>query len=293
MSRLINASQLDKLRKNPKNLVILDATWCQPGDAKDPANEFLKKHIAGARFLNLNDFYDASSPLPNMLTRDEALIAAKLGEHGITNEHRVIFYDNSSMRTSCRAFWMFKVFGHPVHSMFVLDGGLAAWEKYGGRVETGEAKPVLAKTYEVTYLAQYIRTLVQLKTNLHHPTEQVVDVRNPIRFAGGPESRATLRSGHIPGSFCFPFTTMFEIDGRWKPAEKIRKQLTAIGVDLAYPIVTSCGSGTTAPILNFALDLLEVEHHAMYDGSWSEWGESRCYPGEASLDERPVATSLD
>ena len=35
-----------------------------------------------------------------------------------------------------------------------------------------------------------------------------------------------------PGSFCFPYLTMFEADGRWKPVEKIRKQLTGIGVDL-------------------------------------------------------------
>lgn len=292
MTYLINAAQLDRYRKNPKGTIILDVTWCQAGDSGDPASDFLKKHIPSARFLDLNRFYDKDTSLPNMLTRDEKLISTILSEYGITKEHKIIFYDNSSMRTSCRALWMFKIFGHALHSLYILDGGIAAWEKYGGNVETGVPKPVQPKVYPVEYQAQYIRSLMQMKTNLHHPTEQVVDVRNAIRFAGGPESRQGLRAGHIPGSYCFPFTTLFEADGRWKSVDKIRRQLTGIGVDLSAPIVTSCGSGTTAPILNFALDLLGCEHHAMYDGSWTEWGADTSYPGETSPNERPVVTSI-
>ena len=74
---------------------------------------------------------------------------------------------------------------------------------------------------------------------------------------------------------------------------KIRKQLIGIGIDLNAPIITTCGSGTTAPILNFILDLLEVPQHALYDGSWSEWGSDQLYPGEQNLNERPVTTSLE
>ena len=95
MSWLINANQLDKLRKNPKNLIILDATWVQPGDENNPHQAFLQKHIIGARFLDLNRFIDAHATAPNMLTRDESQISEVLAELGITNEHRIIFYDNS------------------------------------------------------------------------------------------------------------------------------------------------------------------------------------------------------
>ena len=54
-----------------------------------------------------------------------------------------------------------------------------------------------------------------------------------------------------------------------------------------------CGSGITAAILNFALDLMNHDKHALYDGSWSEWGSEQLYPGERNLAERPVVTSLD
>jgi len=285
MPWLITPAQLDKFRKNQKNVIILDATI-------NAHEQYLQRHIIGARFFNINDFCDPHSAFPNILTSDTDAIAKNLGELGITSDNKIMLYDNSSMHTSARALWMFKVFGHSSHLLYILDGGLAAWEKYGGKVESNEPR-ITPKNYNVKYQPQYIRTLRQMKANLLNPTEQVIDVRNPVRYAGGPESRPGLRSGHISDSFSFPFTTMFENDGRFKPLDKIRKQLSGISVDLTAPIITTCGSGTTAPILNFILDLLGQENNALYNGSWTEWGAEQLYPGETSLEERPIVTSLD
>lgn len=290
---LINASQLEKLRKSPKNTIILDATSFVHGEERDAYAEYQESHIAGARFLNLNAFHDTSSPLPNMLIRDEQKIAELLGSLGITNEHKIIFYDRSEAHTSCRALWMFKVFGHHPGLLHILDGGFSAWEKFGGKIETGEAKLNPPKSYTVNFQAHLVRSLVQMKTNLHHPEEQVVDARHPVRYAGGKEPRLGMRSGHIPGSFCFPYFTIFESDGRLKPIERIRKQFLGTGIDLNYPIITTCGSGMTAAVVSFLLDLLNHEHHSLYDGGWAEWGAETLYPGETDLSERPVVTSLE
>lgn len=293
MPWLINASQLDKFRKSQKNVVILDASWYLPADNRNAKEEFATNHVLGARFFDIEAFNDTSTDLPNMLTRDEADIREKIGALGITNDHKVIFYDTSKYHSSCRALWMFKVFGHNPNQLYILDGGLDAWQRYGGKIESGEAKAVSKKSYNVTFEAHLIRSLVQMKTNLHHPAEQVVDVRHPVRYAGGPEARPGMRAGHIPGAFSFPYFTMFEADGRWKPIEKIRKQLTGIGVNLDTPITSMCGSGITAAILSFILDLMNQSQHALYDGSWSEWGAERLYAGEENLSERPVERSVD
>ena len=293
MPWLINTAQLDKFRKNQKNVVILDASWHLTAESGGAKEEFLQNHIIGARFLDLDTLHDSTTTLPNMLLRNEKRISEKIGALGITNEHKVIFYDNSKLHTSCRALWMFKVFGHNPNQLYILDGGFDAWKKYGGKVESGEPRAGMLRPYTVNFEAHFIRTLVQLKTNLHHPTDQVVDLRHPVRYAGGPEHRPGIRSGHIPGSFCFPYFTMFESDNRWKPIDKIRKQLTGVGVEINHPIITLCGSGMTASILNFALDLMDQSQHSLYDGGWSEWGAEQLYPGEESLIERPVVRSID
>jgi len=293
MPWLINAAQLDKFRRNQKNLVILDASWHLPHENRNAKEEFLQSHISGARFFDCDEFHDNTSALPNMLIRDEQVIAEKIGALGINPDTKIMLYDNSALHSSCRALWMLKVFGHQSSHLYILDGGYAAWEKFGGKIETGEPKRVADKPYEVNFQAQHIRTLVQMKTNLHHPKEQVVDMRHPVRFAGGKEHRPHVRSGHLPGSFCFPYFTMFETDGRFKPLDKIRKQLAGLGVDLHFPIVTMCGSGMTAAVLNFVLDLFNDEQHSLYDGSWTEWGAEELYAGEESLAERPVVTSLE
>jgi thiosulfate/3-mercaptopyruvate sulfurtransferase len=46
-----------------------------------------------------------------------------------------------------------------------------------------------------------------------------------------------------------------------------------VGVDLQKPIATSCGSGVSAAVLTLALYRLGVENPALYDGSWTEWGQ--------------------
>ncbi len=293
MPWLINAAQLDKFRKNQKNVIVLDATYFLPFENKDAKQQYAANHMLGARFLDLDHFSDHTTSLPHMLTRDEAQIREQVGALGITNDHKLIFYDNSPYHTSCRAIWMFQVFGHNPNQLYLLDGGLPAWEQYGGKLESGDPRVVGTKMYEVKYKPQLVRTLMQMKNNLHHPREQVIDMRHAVRYAGGKEPRAGMRFGHMPGSYCFPFMTMFEADGRLKPLEKIRKQLLGIGVSLTDPIVTTCGSGITAAILNYVLDLLGAPQHALYDGSWTEWGPDTLYTGEVSLDERPVITSLD
>jgi thiosulfate/3-mercaptopyruvate sulfurtransferase len=57
-----------------------------------------------------------------------------------------------------------------------------------------------------------------------------------------------------------------------KPLDELRASFTAAGLDLAKPIVTTCGSGVSALVLTLALYRLGVRGTALYDGSWSEWG---------------------
>jgi thiosulfate/3-mercaptopyruvate sulfurtransferase len=294
MPWLINAAQLDKFRKSQKSLIIFDTSWHMPESKQNAKQEFVEKHIIDSQFFDITLFSNGRSDAShaNFLLRDEKVIGERLGALGIRNDYKIILYDNSKLHTSCRVLWMLKVFGHNPQLLYILVGGLNAWEKYGGKIESGDTS-VSTKSYQASFQKEYIRDLTQIKNNLQTQTEQVVDLRHAVRYTGGPEIRPNLRLGHIPDSISFPYTTMFDSSGAWRPVEKIRQQLAGVNIDIRNPIITSCGSSITAPILNFALDILGQPNNAVYEGSWSEWGANDIFPGEETLAERPVATCLE
>ena len=119
-----------------------------------------------------------------------------------------------------------------------------------------------------------LRDREQMLANIGQPSEQVVDVRAAGRFTGvDPEPRAGLRSGHIPGSLNLPFATLFDPETHEMIApDALKAAFLDAGVDLARPVVTSCGSGVTACVAILALHLIGHRDLALYDGSWSEWG---------------------
>src|SRR5258708_69360 len=61
---------------------------------------------------------------------------------------------------------------------------------------------------------------------------------------------------------------------------EVKRLFADRGVDLARPVVTSCGSGVTAAIVSLALDIAGAKKTALYDGSWAEWGARADAPAE-------------
>jgi thiosulfate/3-mercaptopyruvate sulfurtransferase len=192
--------------------------------------------------------------------------------------------------SAARAWWMLRVFGHD--QVAVLDGGLPLWRREGRMLERGEPAVRVAvgsgATFTPRLRPELVRSKQQLLTNLADGREQVLDARAAGRFAGTePEPRAGLRSGHIPGSLNVPFTQLLDPESKTVlPPEALRKQFAAAGVDVERPIVTSCGSGVTACVLALGLARIGAPDAAVYDGSWSEWGQE----GETPIESGPVKT---
>src|SRR5207247_8573749 len=126
-----------------------------------------------------------------------------------------------------------------------------------------------------------VRDLEQMRANLTHRREQVLDARSHGRFVGTePEPRPGLRPGHIPGSLNLPYELLHAKDGTLLGLDALRRAFETAGVDLDRPVVTTCGSGNTASVLAFGLYLVRPERVAVYDGSWTEWGRRPDTPVE-------------
>ena len=118
-----------------------------------------------------------------------------------------------------------------------------------------------------------VKDMKEVAAALKSGTAQVADARSGTRFRGEEtEPRPGVRAGHMPGAKNVHYAALLNPDGTLKSPQAIAEVFKSAGIDLAKPVITSCGSGITAAILTLGLTLISARDHALYDGSWTEWG---------------------
>lgn len=261
------------------DLVVFDATKYLPNEPKDGKAEFLKAHIGGARYFDIDEVADQDTDLPHMVPTP-GRFAALMGAMGVSNGSRIVFYDQKGLASAARGWWLMGLFGHD--SAAVLDGGLPKWMREGRPTQTGAPANPVATTFRPDYRAARLRGVGDLLGNVATQAELVLDARAAGRFTGAtPEPRAGMRSGHMPGAASLPYTDLLNADGTFKPVAELKARFAAAGVDGSRPVITSCGSGVTACILTMGLRLVGLPEGSVYDGSWTEWGGRPDTPVEA------------
>ena len=256
------------------DLRIVDATFFAGFGTRNAAAEYEQAHIPGAVFMDLSEIADTSSDLPSMLPPPEKF-ASRMQSLGLGDGSRIVLYDNSPYHTAARAWFMLRTFG--AHDVAILDGGLQKWQAEGREIASGKEQ-VRHRHFTVWADDKGVRTKEQMKANVDSNAEQVLDARSAARFTGEePDPRPATHAGHIPGSKNLPYGQLFNADGTWKQGAALKAEFDQAGVDLARPVVMTCGSGITASVLAFGAHLLGNEA-AVYDGSWSEWGADRSTP---------------
>lgn len=268
------------------DVVVLDASHHLPAAGRDARADYAAGHIPGARFFDLASLVDTTSSVPAALPRPEQL-AERLASLGVAPDARVILYDDSAIRTSARAWFMLRASGW--EQVAILDGGLGKWRSEGRPLESGEPAITPAAPAALTSPCG-VRAKADMLANLASHAEQVLDARSADRVYGtGIDPVHGGQNGRIPGALNLPYTAVLNADGTYKSVDELRAAFTGAGVDLARPLVTSCGSGVTASVLMFALHLIGKADTALYDGSWSEWSADPATPKAQGPDEGNAA----
>lgn len=254
---------------NDPDLRVIDASWYMPDMNRDGAAEYRKAHIPGARFFDIDDISDTRSELPHMAPPPEKFIT-RMRAMGIGDGHQVVVYDGAGLFSAARVWWLFRLMGKT--DVAVLDGGFPKWLAEGREVQ--DMPPIMRDRHiTVSVQNQMVKDVTQVAAAAKLRDYEIVDARSPGRFRGEePEPREGLRSGHIPGSHNVHYRTLLNDDGTMRPVAELRTIFEDAGVDLDKPVITTCGSGVTAAILSLALERIGHRQHAVYDGSWSEWG---------------------
>ena len=251
------------------DLRILDASWYLPDSGRNAKADYAAAHIPGARFFDIEEISDQRSALPHMAPPPEKFIS-RMRAIGVGDGHQVVIYDRSGLFSAARVWWTFRLMGKV--DVAVLDGGFPKWQAEGREVE--DMPPVMRDRHmTVQRQAGLVKDVTQVAHASKLGEAEIIDARSAPRFRGEvAEARPGLRAGHIPGAKNVPYSMLLNADGTMKSVADLKGVFQAAGVDLAKPAITSCGSGVTAAVLSLALERTGHRNHALYDGSWAEWG---------------------
>ena len=271
---LVSTDWLAK-RLDSSHIRVLDASWYLPNMYRNPIEEYEKKHIPNARFFDIDDISDHRSDLPHTVPPVEKFMS-KVRKLGVGDGHQVVIYDGLGMFSAARVWWLFKMMGH--EDVAVLDGGLPKWISDGFPVN--DELPVIRDRHMmVDQVLAYLKDVTQVAAASKLGDYEIIDARSPGRFRGEEnEPREGLRKGHIPNSKNVFFKSLLNADQTFKSKSELKQIFDSAGVDISKPVITTCGSGVTAAVLNLGLELIGKTDHSLYDGSWTEWGMSPTLP---------------
>jgi thiosulfate/3-mercaptopyruvate sulfurtransferase len=251
-------------------LVVVDASWYLPTMNRAARAEYHAGHIPGAVYADIDSLSDRAAALPHMFPAPDQL-GREIGLLGIGNDSRVVVYDGSGANLSAARFWWtLRVLGH--EAVAVLDGGLQRWRAEGRPLRAGFAQWA-PRGFAVRFRPELIRSEAEVGSAIASGTAQLLDARSRGRFEGTePEPRPGLRGGHLPGARSLPFAELTGPGGTLLAVEQLQSRFARAGLNISRPVTVSCGSGVTACALLLGLAVLGHSDHALYDGSWSEWG---------------------
>jgi len=278
-STLISAQDLSA-HINDERWAILD---CRHDlmDTNAGALAYATGHIPQAQFVHLDQSLSAPKvsadgvfrgrhPLP-----DKQQFMQTLRRLGINNDTQVIVYDAHGGMFAARLWWMLRWVGHA--AVAVLDGGLPAWNALSLPLTMDVPLARSGAVTEQTSLVAQVDAAAVF-ANITSAEYTLVDARAADRYRGENETIDPV-GGHIPGALNRFFKDNLQADGRFKTANQLNAEWSAL---LTRPekAIMQCGSGVTACHNLLALEVAGLKGAALYPGSWSEW---------CSDSRRPVA----
>jgi len=241
--KLITAKQL----KAMKGVVIIDTR---------KASDYAKNHIKGA--INLPITVMEKPGTIKGLLKSPTQIAAKLGEHGITRDSKIVLYCKTGTNAG-RMYWVLQYVG--AKNVSILNGQFKAW--FAARGPLTKVKPTIKKvTFTPAVNKSVLASKAYVKSKTKSSSTVIVDARKAEDF----------KAGNIPGSKSLPKENVVNANYSFKDKAALQAMFTKVGAVANKEIILTCKSGSRAGTMYFLLkEVLKYPKVKVYDGSYNEW----------------------
>lgn len=265
---LISAAELARHTSDPQWLIVdcrFELATAQAGERAYGAG-----HIPHAVYAHLDR--DLAGPVTRATGRhplpQPEEFAATLARWGMSRATQVVAYDADNGAYAARLWWLLRWVGH--RAVAVLDGGLKAWAAAGLPI-TNEVRPARAASFGIHPDRNMWLDTHEVAERVRRADWRLLDARAAERFAGEIEPIDSV-AGHVPGARNHPFAANLGSDGRFAPADELRRRLEHSQGGVADDhTIAMCGSGVTACHLLLAMEVAGKRGARLYTGSWSEW----------------------
>ncbi len=236
---------------------------------------YAEGHIPGAVWLDNNAIRIAGRSPDFLPTAAE--FEQLMSRLGISNQTRVIAYDERGGIYAARLWWILNHYGHS--NVALLDGGWVKWT--ADQRPTNSATPTpAAASFKVKPGTVKVATADDVKGAINRAGTKLIDARTQAEIEG-KDLRNIKRGGYIESSIPVYWEDTLNTSTRtFKSAAEIQQLYRSKGIQPGDNVLTYCQIGMRASHDLFTLALIghDLTKLTNYYGSWEEWGNREDTP---------------
>lgn len=250
-------------------------------------------HIPGAVHGWWQDGMELHAPAYGQLISDRTGPMARqrwLQSLGVARQRTVVAYDNTGGRDAARFVWTLRFLG--MDDASVLDGGLAAWRRFGLPVTATETEPPEVDVISPGQDLAWLMATDELADRLGDPSLTVVDIRSEDELTD--DLNGTIRTGRLPRAISLPWTSLYRADGvQLRSSAQLHEIFAAAGLAPEDEIVLYGQFGIDTGRVWLALAAAGYERVRIYDDGWVYWSSREELPIDPLPDDTVIYARKD
>jgi thiosulfate/3-mercaptopyruvate sulfurtransferase len=251
-------------------------------DARPELHEYLKAHLAGAVYVNIENLRGTIGGVPAMLLPANEL-ATRFAAMGVGNDTPVIIYADRVSPPATYVALALDRLGHMRHA--IMEGGITKWEQESRPTTTLLPKVTVANFAPPARPDDFTATLDDVRAIMAGGNAVYVDTRPGRAFNG---------QGHWPGASNRPSDADLSKGDAliWAPLGDLQSAYGQIGAKDGTPVIVGCTTGHSASQAYFTLrHVLGYENVRWFDGSFAQYSTDPTCTLEKTTEPVPATQS--